>query len=49
MEFKKVGGKDYMGFTWYGAYENGKKVLIGGEHLQYHALDSDHAKRMHEQ
>jgi hypothetical protein len=49
MEFRAMGKEDYMGFTWYGAYENGNKVLKSGVHLQYKALDKNHAIRIHKQ
>ena len=49
MTFKAISKEDYMGFTWYGAYENGKPVLVGGEQLAYHALDEGHANAIHKQ
>lgn len=49
MEFKQLGRKNYMGFAWFGAYINGEKVMMQGVHLSYHALDENHAERMHKQ
>ena len=42
IEFKVKGRKDYMGFQWFEAKIDGKTVA-------YHALDKEHALRMHEQ
>ena len=36
--------KDYMGFTWFEIYKNGKTTG-----LSYNALDEAHAIRMHKQ
>lgn len=49
LKFRKISLTDYTGFSWYGAYKNGEKVLVGGVHLQYHAMSKDHAMRMYNQ
>ena len=49
LKFRKISLTDYTGFSWYGAYKNGERVLVGGVHLQYHAMSKDHAMRMHNQ
>jgi hypothetical protein len=41
---EKRSGKDYMGFTWFEVFKNGKTT---GN--QYNALDEEHAIRMHKQ
>jgi hypothetical protein len=40
----KKGRKDFMGFTWFEVFKNGKTT--GNS---YHALDSEHAIAMHKQ
>ncbi len=40
----KVSRKDYMGFSWFKVYKNGK--FTGNS---YNALDGEHAIKMHEQ
>ena len=47
--FKRASKYDYMGFAWFGLYEDGKAVLEQGVHIQYHALDISHAMQMHNQ
>lgn len=50
MKFKPVGKTDYMGFRWYFVYnQDGSPVIIRDTHLAYHAMDKEHAQRMHEQ
>jgi hypothetical protein len=49
IKFRKISSTDYTGVSWYGAYKNGKKVLVEGVHLQYHAMSKDHAMRMYNQ
>ncbi len=40
----KKGRKDFMGFTWFEVFKNGRTT--GNS---YHALDSEHAIAMHKQ
>ena len=43
MTFKmEASGYDYMGFAWFG-------TTIDGKYVAYHALDANHAMRMHQQ
>ena len=41
---KQVSSKDYMGFTWFEVFKNGKTT--GNS---YNALDEEHAIAMHKQ
>ena len=47
--FRKRGKEDSMGFTWYGAFQGGEKVMKQNQHLSYKAIDASHAKRMYDQ
>ena len=49
LKFRKVSLTDYMGFSWYGAYRDGKEVLVKGVHLQIHAMSKAHAMRIYNQ
>ena len=49
LKFRKVSLTDYMGFSWYGAYRDGKEVLVKGVHLQIPAMSKAHAMRIYNQ
>jgi hypothetical protein len=46
IRFKAEGSKDYMGFTWFGVYNNGEPVYKRGVHIRYNAKDAISAEKM---
>ena len=42
IEFKANGKMDFMGFTWFKVYRNGKAVTHRGVELEFNAIDEKH-------
>ena len=46
IEFKANGKMDFMGFTWFKVYRNGKVVTHRGVELEFNAIDKKHCLDM---